>query len=108
MKKIEWSIGEKGADEVIKLNLLTYEKLVAELETCCANPYCNYPISNLRKERYAVPEVGEVCATCYGVYQTLTNMNPCLKARPKYFMDLHEEHKKEIKDFKRRRREMGE
>jgi hypothetical protein len=99
----EWKIGEPGSEEVIHKNLQMMDGLFAMLEKSCSNEFCQYPISAIRMECFAVPNVGDVCATCYGMYQAISIMNPKLR-HSQYFQARHNEWKREIEDFKRWRR----
>lgn len=107
MRKIEWKIGEPGSEAVVARNLRMMDELFRRLETRCANELCQYPLSALRQERFAVPEFGEVCATCHGMYSAVSFMNPNL-TKGNYFKDLHDAWLREIRDFKDKRKRMGE
>jgi|SRR5208337_1093651 len=106
MKKIEWKLGEEGSEAVIAKNLRIMDQLVQRLEVCCANPECKYPISAIRSERFAVPDVGDVCATCHGMYTAVSYMNPQLR-NGMYFKNISEAEQREIQEFKRRRNNKG-
>lgn len=101
MKKLEWKIGEEGADAVIAKNLRMMDELVQRYEKCCANPFCNYPISALRETSFAAPGYGDVCATCHDLWTALAFNGKLV--RYNYFKDLHEQWLKENKDIKDRK-----
>ena len=96
MKKLEWKIGEEGSEGVIARNLHMMDEVVQRYEKCCANPFCNYPISALRETSYGAPEYGDICATCHALFMAVSQFNPNL-SRPTYFKDLHEQWLKENK-----------
>jgi hypothetical protein len=101
--KSVWSLGEEGSKDVIARNVRALQALSEELETCCANPYCKYPLSSDREAHYAAPNFGELCEVCHAMYTSVSFMNPLLKNRPNYFKDLHEAYLKEIKESPRNR-----
>ena len=100
MPKIEWKLGEPGATEVIIRNVAFYDKIRTILTRRCRAPGCGYVISSI-EESYGVPEYGSVCHVCYEMYQAL--QSPRLK-NLFYFMNLHEQWKKEKDDWRRRDR----
>ena len=105
-QKLEWKIGEEGADEVCRKNVQMLDGLFRLLTKKCANPYCKWPISSLRITTYAAPNVGDVCATCHDLYGAITFMNLKL-ANSNYFRNHHEAWLKEIEEIKKKRRTMG-
>lgn len=100
-------MGEEGADAVIAKNLRMMDQLFQRLEVCCANELCRYPISALRQERFAVPGLGDVCATCHGMHQAISFMNPQLEDGA-YFKLAHEAWKKEQDEWKKKRKRMDD
>jgi hypothetical protein len=108
MKKRLWKLGEEGADYIVELNIKALQVISEELENCCANPFCKIPLSDDREAHYGAPGYGEVCDVCHSMHTSLTFMNPNLKNSPNYFKDLHEAWLKEIRDFKDKRRKMGD
>jgi hypothetical protein len=105
-RKLEWKIGEDGANEVVLKNVQMLDGLFRLLTKKCANTYCKWPISSLRINTYAIPNVGEVCATCHDIHSSLTFMNLHL-LNSNYFRDHHEAWTKEQEEIKRKRRNMG-
>jgi len=97
MPKVEWKLGEFGADIVVKANVAFYDKIRTILTRRCKAPDCGYVISAL-EDSFAVPGVGSVCGACYHMYEALSS--PSLK-NPYYFRMLHEQWVREKSDPKR-------
>jgi hypothetical protein len=89
MQPPTWKIGEPGADRIVDLNCRVLDLVLGTLVKTCNAPGCGWGISALRKYNYEVPEFGEVCATCWDVYNTLTMANKLLKSTL-YFRNHHE------------------
>jgi hypothetical protein len=105
-RKLEWKIGEDGANEVVLKNVQMLDGLFRLLTKKCANPYCKWPISSIRLTTYAAPNIGDVCATCHDLYSAITFMNLNL-ANSNYFRNHHEAWVKEQEEIKRKRKNMG-
>jgi hypothetical protein len=105
-RKLEWKIGEEGANEIVLKNVQMLDGLFRLLTKKCANPYCKWPISSLRLTTYAAPNIGDVCATCHDLYSAITFMNLNL-ANSNYFRNHHEIWKREQDEIKKKRRNMG-
>ena len=104
--KLEWKIGEEGADDVCLKNVQMMDGLFRILTKKCANKFCQWPISSLRITTYAAPGIGDVCATCHDLYSTITFMNTYL-ANSHYFRGHHEAWVKEQEEINKKRRDMG-
>lgn len=96
-----WPLGTKEADHTIDLNCRIMDLLFDRLSKHCNAPGCGWPISVLREQNYEVPEVGEVCATCWDIYSSLTMANKQLK-NTLYFRQHHDKWKAEQSSNKRR------
>ena len=105
-RKLEWKIGEPGADEVCNKNVRMMDGFFGILPNRCANEFCRWPISSLRINSHSVPGLGDVCATCHDMYTAVIFMNLKLNDS-NYFKRHHEAWKKEQEDIKRKRRNMG-
>ena len=97
MSKVEWKLGESGAQEIILKNVRFYDKIRTILTHRCKAPNCGYMISAL-EDSFAVPGIGSVCGVCYHMYEAL--LSPGLK-NPYYFRALHEQWAREKSDPKR-------
>jgi hypothetical protein len=104
--KLEWKIGEEGANEIVLKNVQMMDGLFQILTKRCANPFCQWPISHLRINTFAAPGVGDICATCHDLYTAITFMNLNLK-NSQYFRACHEEWVKEQEERMKKRRNMG-
>lgn len=98
-----WHIDEKGASEVCDKNIQFLATITETFTKKCANPDCGWPISAIRTDNFGALGYGDVCATCHDMFVAITFMNPHLR-NPKYFMDLHEQWKKELEEEKRKKR----
>ena len=96
-----WKMGEKGADHIIDVNCRVLDLVLGTLKKQCNAPGCEWGISALRANNYEVPDVGEVCATCWDVYNSLTLANRLLK-NTMYFRNLHSLWKLEQAEIRKR------
>jgi hypothetical protein len=107
-RKLEWKLGESGSEEIIDKNVRLIDMVFGRLSKRCGNPFCKWPISSLRTDNLEIPEYGEVCSLCFGLYSTLTyGGNPQLKGHT--FRNAHNEWKAENNpdEIKRKRRRLG-
>lgn len=102
-KKLEWKIGEPGADDVVVRNVRMLDALFEVRRKQCGNPFCKYPISALRLDTFATPDYGDVCATCHGLYGCVTMANGLLKNKS-YFRELHFEWKREQEELAKKKK----
>lgn len=80
-----WRLGSPGVEAVMRTNCAFYDKVRTILTRRCKVPDCGYVISSI-EECFSLPEIGDVCALCYHMYQALSN--PGLK-NPFYFKQHH-------------------
>lgn len=109
-QKLEWKIGEPGADVVCDKNVQLMARVFETLTKRCAHDFCKWPISALSVNTYTIPGVGDVCATCHDLYTALIFMNLKL-SNPNYFKSHHDlwriEQAEKAKENKERRRRLG-
>jgi len=104
--KLEWKIGEPGADEVCRKNVKMMDGLFRVFTKKCANEFCQWPISHLRINTFAVPGLGDICATCHDLHTAVTFMNIGL-TNSQYFRNHHDDWVREQDEIKKKRRNMG-
>lgn len=102
-KKLEWKIGESGADDIVLKNVRMIDALFEMRLKRCGNPYCRYPISALRLDTFATPDNGDVCATCHDLYNSVTMANNLLSNKS-YFRNHHFEWKREQEEAAKKKK----
>lgn len=101
LERISWKMGEPGADHTVRVNCRVLDLILGTLKKKCCAPGCEWGISALRTHNYEVPEVGEVCATCWDVYNSLTMANRYLQ-NTMYFRNHHTQWKLEQEAIRKR------
>jgi hypothetical protein len=105
--KVIWAYGEEGSEDIVAMNNKAMQKLAEDCDTCCANPFCKYPLHPDEKTRHSAPGLGDVCDACHYMRIAISTFNGGLR-NPSYFKDLHEKWLKEQEEFKNKRRRMGD
>lgn len=93
-------------DSFERKNVAMLQSLTDALVKKCSNSFCRWPIKVFHDTNYAVPFVGEVCATCHDLHTAISIMNPFLK-NGRFFSDAHFAWTREAEAQKQRRKNMG-